>query len=144
MSASPLLVSAATRARMQKVRRRDTPQEMAIRRSLHARGWRYRVDAAPLADLRRRADLVFGRQKVAVFCDGCFWHGCPEHGTVPEHNGTWWRAKIETTRRRDTNTTTRLENAGWVVVRIWEHELPDRAVARIETALHRREEVPRR
>lgn len=142
MSTSPVLeVSAATRIRMQKVRRRDTPQEMAIRRSLHARGWRYRVDAAPLATLRRRADLVFRRQQVAVFCDGCFWHGCPEHGSLPENNRAWWRAKIEATRCRDSDTTSRLEDAGWEVVRIWEHEYPERAVARIEKALRRRAPV---
>src|SRR5579875_2994608 len=69
--------SPAVRGRMQLQRTRDTAPELAIRRLLHARGLRYRVDVSPLPGLRRRADIVFGPAKVAVFVDGCFWHGCP-------------------------------------------------------------------
>jgi DNA mismatch endonuclease, patch repair protein len=69
---------------------------------------------------------------VVVFLDGCFWHGCPLHGTWPKLNGDWWRAKIEANKRRDTDTDARLEAAGWTVLRVWEHEDLDHASARIE------------
>ncbi|WP_415296883.1 hypothetical protein [Cellulosimicrobium sp. SJTW-1] len=80
---------------MQAIRRRDTKPELAVRRVLHARGLRYRVDFAPLPGLRRRADIVFTRARVAVFIDGCFWHGCPEHGQQAfKRNIDYWPSKI--------------------------------------------------
>jgi len=83
------------RARMQRQRTRDTGPERALRRLLHARGLRYRVDSQPLPRLRRRADLVFGPAKIAVFVDGCFWHGCPEHGQrTTNANQTYWTEKV--------------------------------------------------
>jgi DNA mismatch endonuclease (patch repair protein) len=103
-------------------RRRDTAPEMAIRRLVHAAGLRYRVDAKPLPDLNRRADMVFTRARVAVFIDGCYWHGCGEHGTVAKTNPGYWGNKIEGNRRRDRDTDRMLAAAGWHVVRIWEHE----------------------
>jgi DNA mismatch endonuclease, patch repair protein len=112
------------RRRMQDQQMRDTGPELALRRRLHAIGLRYRVDRAPLAGLRRRADVVFGPAKVAVFVDGCFWHGCPEHGVQPRTNSRWWRAKLEANRARDLDTNTRLASAGWLVLRFWEHEDP--------------------
>lgn len=102
-------------------RRRDTAPELAVRRAAHALGLRYRVDARPLSNLNRRADLVFAAAKVAVFVDGCFWHGCPEHGTAARTNSDYWGAKIEGNRARDADTDRRLRDAGWVVVRVWEH-----------------------
>lgn len=116
---------------MQATRRRDTPAELALRRELHARGFRYRVDYPPLENIRRRADIVFTRAKVAVFCDGCWWHGCPEHRTWPKANAEWWREKIDANQRRDRDTDTRLAAAGWIVVRVWEHEDPVEAAERI-------------
>jgi DNA mismatch endonuclease (patch repair protein) len=116
---------------MQATRRRDTPAELALRRELRARGLRYRVDYPPLENLRRRADIVFTRAKVAVFCDGCWWHGCPEHRTWPKANAEWWREKIDANQRRDRDTDARLAAAGWVVVRVWEHEVPVQAAERI-------------
>jgi DNA mismatch endonuclease, patch repair protein len=110
---------------------RDTPQELAVRRGLHARGLRFRVDVRPDPTIPRRADIVFTAARVAVFCDGCYWHGCPEHLTWPKANAGWWREKIEGTRIRDEDTTKRLGAAGWTVVRVWEHEPADDAVARI-------------
>lgn len=108
---------------MQAQRTRDTAPELDVRRILHARGLRYRVDRAPpLPALRRRADLVFGPSRVAVYVDGCFWHGCPEHGTRPSANAEWWRDKIARNRARDADTDLRLAEAGWLVVRAWEHE----------------------
>ena len=120
---------------MQGNRRRDTKPEMAVRRAVHALGLRYRVDARPLPDLNRRADLVFTRAKVAVFVDGCYWHGCPEHGTAPKQNATYWGPKIRRNRDRDAETDRLLEEAGWVPVRIWEHEDAHEAARRIASAV---------
>jgi DNA mismatch endonuclease, patch repair protein len=115
----------AVRARMQRQQTRDTKPELAVRRLLHAAGLRYRVDAAPLATLRRRADVVFGPAKVALFVDGCFWHGCPDHGARATHsNPDYWHEKVRRNRERDRRTDELLEEAGWIPVRVWEHEDP--------------------
>lgn len=130
--------SAATRNVMRANRRRDTGPELALRSALHRLGYRYRVDAAPLPELRRRADLVFRRQRVAVFVDGCYWHGCPEHYRGPATNPGYWSGKIARNRERDADTDAKLRQAGWSPVRIWEHEaLPD-AVERVRRALEDR------
>lgn len=110
---------------------------MEIRSLLHAAGLRYRVDARPLPDWRRRADLVFPRVHTAVFIDGCFWHGCPYHRAPPRRNATWWREKIARNRERDAETDERLLAAGWTVLRIWEHEDPAEAAARIADVVRR-------
>lgn len=104
---------------------------MAVRRALFAMGLRYRVDRALVVGLRRRADIVFSREKVAVFVDGCFWHSCPRHGTNPKANGPWWSAKLKQNQRRDADTNCRLRRAGWHVERTWEHEEPSLAARRI-------------
>lgn len=112
-------------------RRRDTRPELNLRRAVHRLGLRYYVDRAPLRSLaRRRADLVFPRLKVAVYLDGCFWHGCPEHHTVSATNAEFWATKVEKNRARDADTNRCLEEAGWTVIRVWEHEDP--AVAAVE------------
>jgi DNA mismatch endonuclease, patch repair protein len=116
-------------------RRRDTAPELRLRRALHRRGHRYRVDHQPLPGLRRRADVVFTRWRVAVFVDGCFWHGCPAHGTQPRANADYWRAKIDRNVERDRETDDLLVEAGWSVVRVWEHVSTESAVERIEVAL---------
>jgi DNA mismatch endonuclease (patch repair protein) len=118
--------------------RRDTAAELAVRSELHGRGLRYRVDVPPLKGIRRRADVVFIGARVAVFIDGCFWHGCPEHATWPRHNAAFWRAKIETNRQRDRDTDRRLGEAGWGIVRAWEHEAPCGVADRIESMLGER------
>jgi DNA mismatch endonuclease (patch repair protein) len=107
---------------MQGNRSRDTAPELAVRRLLHAAGLRYRVDYRPDPSLRRRADIVFPKQRVAIFIDGCFWHACPEHGTAARTNATYWSEKLQRNVARDADTTTRLEAAGWTVLRFWEHE----------------------
>lgn len=113
-------------------RGRDTGPELAVRRALHARGLRYRVDHPVPFDRRRRADIVFTRAEVAVFIDGCFWHGCPEHGTTPRTNTAFWTAKIARNRERDQDTTDRLDALGWTVLRFWEHENPESAAVIVE------------
>jgi DNA mismatch endonuclease, patch repair protein len=114
--------TAMVRARMQRQRTRDTAPELALRRILHAQGLRFRVDRAPIALSRRRADIVFTRLRVAVYVDGCFWHGCPQHGTRSKSNTAWWDEKLERNRARDADTDRMLAEAGWIVIRIWEHE----------------------
>lgn len=114
--------SVEARNRMRANRSRDTKPEKALRSLLHRRGLRFRVDVSPIPGVRRRADLVFPRARVAVFVDGCFWHGCPQHATWPKANADFWREKIETNRQRDEDTNRKFAEAGWVVVRVWEHE----------------------
>jgi DNA mismatch endonuclease (patch repair protein) len=109
---------------MQANRARDTKPELAIRRLLHAMGLRYRVAARPRPDLRRRADVVFSRKKVAVFVDGCFWHGCPDHFIPPRAHPDYWSARIAGNRGRDRETDETLRASGWTVVRAWEHQDP--------------------
>ena len=129
--------SRSVRKTMTSTRGRDTAAELAVRSAAHRRGLRYRVDAQPVAGIRRRADLVFPRQRVAVFVDGCFWHGCPQHYTSPTRNHDFWLDKVTTNRQRDRDTDERLSNVGWTVIRIWEHEDPEMAVDRIQEALTR-------
>ena len=117
---------------------RDTKPEVALRSAVHALGLRYRVSARPLKDLRRTADLVFSRVKVAVFLDGCFWHGCPEHHTVAATNATFWAEKVRTNRARDLDTNRRLADAGWVTVRVWEHEDAAEAADRVRSVVSAR------
>ena len=125
-------------ARMAGLARRDTAPEVAIRRLLHAQGLRYRV-AYPLPGLRRRSiDIAFTRRKVAVFIDGCFWHGCPEHGTQPRANASWWTTKLAANHARDDDTTARLEAQGWLVLRVWEHEEPRQVAAHVIAQVARR------
>lgn len=121
---------------MQSNRGRDTKPELRLRSALHARGVRYFVDRAPVKGLRRRADLVFPRKRIAVFVDGCFWHGCPEHFTVSKTNPTYWAEKVEVNRRRDRDTDAELQERGWRVIRIWEHEDVDSAVAKVLDAIN--------
>ncbi|MFJ8155618.1 very short patch repair endonuclease [Streptomyces sp. NPDC094468] len=114
--------SAARRRNMQAIRSRDTTPERLIRRLVHAQGLRYRVAARPLSDLRRTADMVFRPSKVAVFIDGCYWHGCPQHYVPPKTNSGYWSDKVARNMARDRDTDERLRAAGWLVIRFWEHE----------------------
>lgn len=127
--------SPGVRRGMQANRGRDTKPELAVRRAAHAAGLRYRVDYRPIPTLNRRADLVFTRAKVAVFVDGCFWHGCPEHHTTSKTNARFWADKVRRNRERDNHTDKVLIEAGWAVVRVWEHEPVDLVVAQIVAAL---------
>lgn len=127
--------STEARNRMRANRSRDTKPEKEIRSLLHQHGLRFRVDVSPIPGVRRRADIVFSRARVAVFVDGCFWHGCPQHATWPKANADFWREKIETNRRRDEDTNQKFAEAGWTVIRVWEHEDVQEAAQRVEVAV---------
>ncbi|HEX7351358.1 very short patch repair endonuclease [Brachybacterium sp.] len=138
---SPKASSENARRTMRANKRKDTSIELAIRRRLHASGLRYRVDhPADASDRRRRADIVFTRARIAIFIDGCFWHGCSEHYVEPRANSEYWRPKIARNRERDLDSTRRLQEAGWKVMRFWEHEDPDLVAAEISTAVRSRDE----
>jgi DNA mismatch endonuclease (patch repair protein) len=115
----------------------DTKPERALRSALHAGGYRFRkhylIDAA---GLRVRPDIVFTRLRIAIFVDGCFWHGCPEHGAKPRANEAFWAAKFARNAARDRLVNERLNAAGWTVLRVWEHETTDESSARIELILN--------
>src|SRR5438034_1652163 len=127
-----------TSARMARTPGRDNDLEKVIRRTLFAQGLRFRVHYRVPNDERRTIDIAFPGLRVAVFVDGCFWHGCPAHATWPKRNAGFWREKIETNRRRDRGTNAKLRAEGWRVLRIWQHEAPQSAVRRIGAALSRR------
>jgi DNA mismatch endonuclease (patch repair protein) len=122
--------------RMSRNRRRDTRPELLLRRLLHARGLRFRVDYPIRTDeIKVRPDVVFTRRRLAIFVDGCFWHGCPEHGNIPTRNQSYWVPKLERNRARDSLVTAALIRAGWVVLRVWEHEPVTAVAARILESL---------
>jgi DNA mismatch endonuclease (patch repair protein) len=121
------------RDRLRRVRRSDTEPERRVRSCLHARGLRFRTNlrigtgrSAP------RPDIAFTRQKVAVFIDGCFWHQCPEHATMPKASRTFWEPKLRRNVERDLENNAALEAMGWTVLRFWEHEDPEEVAAAIE------------
>ncbi|MFD5035587.1 very short patch repair endonuclease [Streptomyces sp. NPDC058378] len=122
-------------ARMSRQARRDTKPEVAVRRLLHAAGYRFRVNARVPDMPRRTIDIAFTRAKVAVMIDGCFWHGCPVHATQPKSNAEWWREKLDRNMARDRETTEHLAAAGWTVLRFWEHEAPDGAAELVAAAV---------
>jgi DNA mismatch endonuclease (patch repair protein) len=134
MAQDLLPVDPVVSARMAKVRRRDTKPELALRRELHRRGRRYFVDR-PVLGKRGRPDLVFPRQHVAVFVDGCYWHACPDHLRPARANAEWWTEKLRRNVERDRQTDSDLEAAGWTVIRVWEHEEPRQAADRVESVL---------
>lgn len=132
---TPKASSAEARKRMQATKGRDTKPELVIRSKLHRMGFRFRVDLPLIPGSRKRADIVFPSARVAVFIDGCFWHGCPLHRSWPKQNGEFWRTKIEANIRRDMDSNAALTELGWQVIRIWEHERLDAAIERIIEAV---------
>lgn len=121
--------------RMSRQARRDTTPEMAIRSALHVRGCRFRVSYTVPGLQRSTIDVAFPRRRLAVFVDGCFWHGCPEHGTRPKSNAVRWAAKLDANTKRDRRIDAHLRDRGWAVVRIWEHEDVADACARVLASL---------
>jgi DNA mismatch endonuclease, patch repair protein len=124
--------SSSVRAVMRGNRKRDTRPELAVRRATHRLGLRFRVCRRPVPEIAGTADLVFAVSRVAVFVDGCFWHGCPHHFRAPGTNSDYWAPKLERNRRRDALVDQALETAGWTVIRVWEHEDPEVAAAKIQ------------
>lgn len=131
----PAASSASVQSRMSRQRRRDTKPELLVRQTLHARGIRYRVNATPEPGMRCRADILWRGLRLAVFIDGCFWHGCPVHATRPKANGGWWAEKLDGNIQRDRRTDLELTNRGWTVLRFWEHERPSTCADAICTKL---------
>jgi DNA mismatch endonuclease, patch repair protein len=121
-SGPPEASSEAARNRMLAAKARDTEPELELRSALEEQGMIFQVDVRPGKETRRRADILFDDARLIVFVDGCFWHGCPIHGTWPKQNAEFWRNKIETNQRRDKETNERLTAAGWHVIRVWEHQ----------------------
>ena len=118
-------------------RRTDTKPELALRHALHRLGYRYRKDyRLDLASGRRvRPDIAFTARKVAVFVDGCFWHACPDHGSQPKNNEWYWSPKLARNVERDRAADAALAQAGWIVVRLWEHVPVTEAVALVTAAV---------
>jgi len=117
---------------------RDTAPELALRRELHRRGYRFFVNRRPVTSLRRTADILFPTARIAVFVDGCFWHGCPEHHTVAKTNARFWASKVDENRVRDAKTNAELSQAGWEVIRIWEHVPIEQAASLVAEAIERK------
>ncbi|MFI5168221.1 MAG: very short patch repair endonuclease [Thermoanaerobaculales bacterium] len=125
----------AIRRTMQGCRGRNTSSELALRSAVHRLGLRYSVDVRPLDGVRRKADLVFRREHLAVFMDGCFWHGCPLHYSAPKSHSEFWETKLRTNRLRDSETDRILGASGWTALRVWEHEDASNAAGRVWDAL---------
>ena len=121
--------------RMSRLKQRDNGPELAVRRLLHRSGLRYRVTWPVPGQRRRTIDIAFTRARLAVYIDGCFWHGCPVHGTSPKSNSEWWAEKIAANRARDADVTAQLEALGWTVMRFWEHEVPEAVVRQVGASL---------
>lgn len=121
----------AVRASMRANKSRDTGPEKRLRSLLFKAGLRYRVGIRPISALRRTADVAFPSLQVAVFVDGCYWHGCPDHYRPARVNDAFWQNKINGNRERDRETDRMLTDAGWTVIRIWEHEDPASAAERV-------------
>nr|WP_112232625.1 very short patch repair endonuclease [Lentzea atacamensis] len=129
---APPASSETTSRVMRRTRRTGTAPELAVRRALHRRGLRYLVDVAPPGtNRRRRVDVLLRGAKIALFVDGCFWHSCPEHGQVPKANREWWEVKLHGVVVRDRDTDLQLAAAGWLVVRVWEHDDPEQVADRV-------------
>lgn len=114
---------------MSRMPRAKTKPEMLLRRELHRRGLRFRVNHAGLPG---RPDVSFTRAKLAVFVDGCFWHLCAEHAVLPKNNALWWREKLLRNVERDREKDAQLAAMGWTVLHVWEHEDPVEAADRVE------------
>lgn len=127
--------SDAARNRMKAVRRRGTLSERALWEALESLGLAFERNARPEPDLPREADVVFREERIAVFVDGCFWHGCPLHGTLAKANAEFWKRKIERNKERDADTNAKLLERGWTVVRIWEHVDPAEAARSVMQVL---------
>jgi DNA mismatch endonuclease (patch repair protein) len=141
---APAASTPAARASMQRNRRRDSRAEIQLRSALHQMGLRFRVDHPIRCGPGRpiRPDIVFTKARLAIFVDGCFWHGCPDHGRSPKSNSGYWSAKIALNQDRDRRQTDALAAAGWTVLRVWEHEPANEAAEAIASAWARAARQP--
>jgi DNA mismatch endonuclease, patch repair protein len=137
----PAPLNTVVSAQMQRMPRASTEPEILIRRELHRRGLRYRVNHPRLPG---RPDIAFTGAHVAVFIDGCFWHACPDHGVLPKNNREWWQSKLFRNVARDREKDAQLDRMGWVAVHIWEHEDPIQAADVIEQLWQSRRQTPPR
>lgn len=135
----PAASSQMVSSQMSRMPRSSTGPELAVRRELHRRGLRFRVN---LAKLPGRPDIAFTRARLAVFIDGCFWHRCPDHGTLPRSNADWWLAKLDRNVERDAEKNRALTDLGWLPIHVWEHENISEAADRIEQAWRTRSNTP--
>jgi len=131
----PVPLDDVVRLQMEAQRRSNTKPELILRRALHRLGLRFRVGLSVPGLPRRTMDIAFTRQRVAVFVDGCFWHGCPVHGVAPKNNAEWWAQKLSANKLRDDDTTQHLQASDWRVVRVWEHQPVDEQVRAVLQAL---------
>jgi DNA mismatch endonuclease (patch repair protein) len=115
--------------------RSESAIERELRSALHRRGLRFRKHASPLPGLRCKADVVFSRQRLAVFVDGCFWHRCPEHGSEPKANAGWWKTKLDANFARDRRNDLALRSADWTVLRFWTHTPVEEMAEQIDQGL---------
>jgi len=136
-SSRPAPSSPAVSAVMKRVRSKNTGPELAVRKIIFSSGFRYRVHYKPrVVDIgRANIDIAFPGRKLAVFIDGCFWHGCPDHGTIPKANGEWWAEKLSSNQVRDERVTAALRDGGWKVLRFWTHETPECIATAVTQAL---------
>ena len=121
---------------MSQIRGKNTKPELILRRALWTTGLRYRMHHP----VTGRPDIVFPRARVAIFCDGCFWHGCPDHSVKPKTNASFWKTKIGKNRKRDEQVTATLHGEGWTVIRFWEHDIkinPDKLAIRVKKLIGR-------
>jgi DNA mismatch endonuclease, patch repair protein len=138
--AYPVPLNEQVSARMRRNGRRDTKPERTLRSLLHANGLRFRKDYAVRAgDRLVRPDVVFTRQRIAIFLDGCYWHACPQHGTQPRRNSEYWTDKLKRNIARDKVVNQALSACGWRVIRVWEHEDPAEAAETIAAAVRRQQ-----
>lgn len=128
----------ALSSKMSTLARRDTRPEVALRRELHRRGMRFRVQVKVPGNRRRTIDIAFTRARLAVYVDGCFWHGCPEHHVQPRANSEWWAWKVARNKARDEDTDRQLADQGWMSLRVWEHEDVESAANMVVDAYSRR------
>jgi DNA mismatch endonuclease (patch repair protein) len=120
---------------MQANRSFDTTLEALLRSELHKRGLRFRKHVNVHGSVKCRADIIFRRAQICVFVDGCYWHGCPKHFRTPRVNSAWWNEKIADNRQRDRRKSAALRRQGWKVIRIWEHQLSPKGVARVAESI---------
>lgn len=136
MSVSPRHPAAKNPAiskQMSRMPRENSKPELNLRRALHKRGLRYRIHS----QLPGRPDISFGRARLAIFVDGCFWHACPEHGVLPKNNREWWRQKLESNVTRDRRKDQELAELGWTSLHIWEHTPPEQAADLVQQTRRR-------